>query len=91
MWRFVCLQVQDHIGDMQLRHEGHLLVPARGGALAVQNTQCRECSSQGAHLRYESLNWSRLDVQSRFGRISHILSSSFLAFIGKYRMHRADV
>ena len=36
---------------MQLRHEGHLLVPARGGALPLQDPQRRERPSEGAHLR----------------------------------------
>jgi hypothetical protein len=48
---YASLQVQDHVGDMQLRHEGHLLVPARSGALPVQDSQRRECPSARAHLR----------------------------------------
>lgn len=43
-------QVQDHVGDMQLRHQGHLLVPARGGALAVPHPQRGQRPPQGAHL-----------------------------------------
>ncbi|PSN39875.1 hypothetical protein C0J52_20595, partial [Blattella germanica] len=43
--------VQNYIGDMQLRHEGHLLVPTRSGALLVQNPQRRERQTEGSHLR----------------------------------------
>lgn len=44
-------QVQDHIGDVQLRHEGHLLVSARRRPQPLQDQERRERPAQGPHLR----------------------------------------
>lgn len=44
-------QVQNHLGDLQLRHSGHLLVSPRRGVVAVQDPECDDHQVAGAHFR----------------------------------------
>lgn len=48
---FVRLQVQDNVGNMQLRHERHILVPPRRGLVLVQDTERGQCQAQGPDIR----------------------------------------
>lgn len=48
---FVRVQVQDNVGDMQLRHERHILVPPRRGLVLVQDTERGQCQAQGPDIR----------------------------------------
>ena len=43
--------LQNHLGNVQLRQQGHLLLRPRGGALAVQSTETRAGQTAPAHLR----------------------------------------
>lgn len=43
--------LQDHVGDVQLRQQGHFLLRPRGGALPVPSTEARAGQTAPAHLR----------------------------------------
>lgn len=51
LFRFVRLQVQDNVSDMQLRHERYILVPPRRSLVLVQDTERGQCQAQGPDIR----------------------------------------